>query len=336
MPQRTSRAQRRAPSDGRIEAEVAQRSSNRAKALFWVTIVLAGYLGWRLYDVQVRSGPALAARALDQRSARYPVNAMRGAIYSSDGVLLARKLPSHDVHPAPADMKDVGKIAFSLAPIVHEPEQTIATEIGLARTDHAIARNVSDAQDAAIVNLTAPGVAIGDDPRGGLFAPSGRLASTILGFCGRDRGLEGVEFNFDGLLRGTPGVRSVETDGYDRSLPFAKPRWIVQPRAGDNIVLTLDSYLQYATQRALQRTVAQYGAASGTAIVMDPNTGALLAVANAPDYDVNHFSHYPAEDRRDRAVTDAYEPGSTFKLVMASAALESHVVTTASRFPARD
>src|SRR5581483_947955 len=113
------------------------------------------------------------------------------------------------------------------------------------------------------------------------FVPSGRLASTILGFVGHDDdGLEGIEYEFDGLLRGTRGLMTLETDEFARALPFAKPHWIEPPKTGNGLVLTIDSYLQYTTQRTLQETVTKFGGATGTAIVMDPNTGALLAVAN--------------------------------------------------------
>lgn len=332
----TRRRKQREPADGRIDVQIARRSYGRAKALFWLTFALAGYLGWRLYDVQIVHGPALAAKAFDQQSARIPVEAERGTIYASDGVMLARSLPSHNVHAAPAAIKDVAATVAALATVLQAPAALLTERIHLAATDHEIARNVSDAQAGAVAKLGLPGISVVEDPSGVRFVPSGRLASTILGFVGRDKGLEGVEFGFDRLLRGAGGVMSVQTDGFTRSLPFAKPRWLEAPRAGDGIVLTLDSYLQYATERVLRRTVAQYSAASGTAIVMDPNTGALLAVANVPDYDVNEYDRFSQEDRRDRAVTDTYEPGSTFKLVTATAALESGKVTTASRFPARD
>jgi cell division protein FtsI/penicillin-binding protein 2 len=101
-------------------------------------------------------------------------------------------------------------------------------------------------------------------------------------------------------------------------------------------VLTLDSYLQSETERVLRQTVATWHASSGSAIVMDPWTGDVLALANAPDYDVAQYYRYPADSRRDRAVEDAYEPGSVFKLVTAAAALDSGKVTPQDRFPARD
>jgi cell division protein FtsI/penicillin-binding protein 2 len=111
---------------------------------------------------------------------------------------------------------------------------------------------------------------------------------------------------------------------------------VIEAKPGHSLVLTLDSYLQDEAERVLRETVAKWHAASGSAIVMDPWTGEVLALANVPDYDVPHYERYSADSRRDRAVEDAYEPGSVFKLVTAAAALDSGKVTPQDRFPARD
>ena len=314
-----------------------RRSQRRAKVLFWATFMLAAFLAWRLYHIQIVQGPALAARALEQQSAVIRVGAQRGPIYTDDGVLLARSLPSRSVYASPRAVGDVEETARKIAGILHLSPTVVAQRIRQAPTYHVIAWKIPDEQANALFALDLPGISVDEEASGKRFVPSGRLASTILGFVGRDDdGLEGIEYEFDGMLRGTRGLMTLETDEFARALPFAKPRWIDPPKTGDGIVLTIDSYLQYATQRALHETVTKFGAVSGTAIVMDPNTGALLAVANVPSYDVNAYDKYPLDARRDRAVTDAYEPGSTFKLITATAALESGKVTLASRFPARD
>lgn len=323
--------------DGRPDQILARRSSFRAKVLFWGLFGLGCFLAWRLYDVQIVSGPVLAAKAMNQQSAVFRVSAERGSIYTSDGVLLARSLPSQSVYASPSAISDVKRTALAVAAVLHEPEAEVVARIREGPRYHVIAWKVADAQARALVDLNLQGISVEQEITGKRFVPSGRLASTLLGFVGRDdNGLEGIEYEFDGLLRGSKGLMTMETDEFARALPFAKPRYIEPPKPGDTVVLTIDSYLQYVTERVLRATVKQWGAESGSAIVMDPNTGALLAVANAPDYDVRAYERFPAESRRDRAVTDAYEPGSTFKLVTAAAALESHKVTTASLFPARD
>jgi cell division protein FtsI/penicillin-binding protein 2 len=331
------RKKQRVRNDGRPEQILARRSFTRAKILFWGLFLLGGYLGWRLYDVQIVRGPVLAARALNQQSAVFRVSAQRGAIYTSDGALLARSLPSQSVYASPSAIADVPHTAAAVASVLREPVASVAARIREAPRYHVIAWKVPDAQARALSALDLPGIAIEKEATGKRFVPSGRTASTLLGFVGRDdNGLEGIEFQFDALLRGKKGLMTMETDEFARALPFAEPRYVQPPKTGDAIVLTIDSYLQYASERVLRATVKQWGAQSGSVVVMDPNSGALLAVANVPDYDVRAYDRFPPEERRDRAVTDAYEPGSTFKLITATAALESRKVTTSSRFPAHD
>jgi stage V sporulation protein D (sporulation-specific penicillin-binding protein) len=316
---------------------MARRSQRRAKMLFWGTLLLACFLGWRLYQIQILQGPALAAKALSQQSAVFRVSGQRGSVFTHDGVLLARSLPSRSVYASPSAVVDLAATAQRVAAIIHSKPALVQARIRAMPTYHVIAWKIPETQANALLALDLPGISVQEEASGKRFVPSGRLAATLLGFVGRDDdGLEGIEYEFDRLLRGTPGLMTLETDEFARALPFAKPRWIEPPRAGYGLVLTLDSYLQYTVQQVLQDTVHEFGAQSASAIVMNPNDGALLAIANVPSYDVNAFEKSSLEARRDRAVTDAYEPGSTFKLITATAALESGKVTTESRFPARD
>ncbi len=331
------RKRREQPGAGRPDQVLQRNSARRAKFLFYATFVLGCFLAWRLYHVQIIQGPVLAARALEQQSAVFRVSAQRGAIYTSDNVLLARSLPSQSIYASPDVIADMGKTSAALGAVLGEPAAAVAARIREAPRYHVIAWKIPDAQAKAILALDLPGISVEQEMSGKRFLPSGRLASTILGFVGRDDdGLEGLEYEFDSLLRGSAGRMTMETDEFARSLPFAKPHYIVPPKTGYALVLTIDSYLQYACENVLRKTVKQFGAKDGTAMVMDPQTGALLAIANAPDYDVREFDRFSADARRDRAVMDAYEPGSTFKLVTAAAALESGKVTTRSFFPARN
>jgi cell division protein FtsI/penicillin-binding protein 2 len=138
------------------------------------------------------------------------------------------------------------------------------------------------------------------------------------------------------LLKGQTGRVTLETDEFGRPIPLGRELTVKAAQPGLNLQLTLDSYLQFVTEQALDAQVAKYRALSGTAIVMDPWTGEILAMANVPQFDPNRFWKYGDAARRDRAVADAYEPGSTYKLITAAAALDSGKITLASRFPARD
>jgi stage V sporulation protein D (sporulation-specific penicillin-binding protein) len=159
----------------------------------------------------------------------------------------------------------------------------------------------------------------------------------VLGFVGTDEnGLDGLEYGFDDFLRGTPGTMRVEADEFGRAIPFGDTTMVERAVPGKTLVLSLSSYLQFEAERLVGAGVKTWHARSGTAIVMDVHTGEILAMANAPDFDPDHYGASPADAWRNRAVVDAYEPGSTFKLITAAAALESRKVTMTTRFPALD
>lgn len=313
-------------------------SATRAKIIFYVFIAFACYIGVRFFVVQIKEGPLLAAQAYEQHLETIDFPAHRGTIYDRDGTPLVRSLPSQSVYASTGDIAGVAETARALAPILRDTsvaalERTLRVKSAYVQLDHKVTRDRAD----AIARLGLPGISIIAEPTGIRFVPSGRLASTVLGFTGFDEnGLDGVEYGFDSLLRGKPGRMVLEADQFGRAIPFAQPRVVVAASAGHSLVLTLDSYLQYNVEKILRETVGQWHAESGSAIVLDPQTGAILALANAPDFDVRDYQRFSPDARRDRAVMDAYEPGSTFKLITAAAALESGKVTPESRFPVRD
>jgi len=322
----------------RQPSEAAQRcSAVRAKLAFYIIVAFAAYLAWRFFVVQIRQGPSLAARAYEQHLTTVELAAHRGTIYDRDGNALVRSLPSQSIYVAPSDILDPAATARALAPVLGRSvpalEALLQTKSAYVQLDHKVTRDRAD----AVTKLGLPGISVVPEPTGIRFIPSGRLASTVLGFTGFDEnGLDGAEYSFDSILRGTPGRMDLEADQFGRVLPFARPHVDVAAKAGYSIVLTLDSYLQYNVEQILRKTIAQWHAENGSAIVMDPQTGEILALANVPDFDVPQYTRFPADDLRDRAVTDAYEPGSTFKLITATAALDSGKVTPDDRFPARD
>jgi len=322
----------------RPAAALARTSAQRAKAVFYLFLVFAIFLGVRFFIVQVRQGPMLAARAYQQRLTTIDYAAHRGTIYDRDGTPLVRSLPSQSVYVIPAEVVDVPGTARALNQSV--PDLVPARVEALLRSTQPnvqIAHKVTREQAAAIARLRLPGISLVAEPTGVRFLPSGRLASTLVGFTGFDEdGLDGVEYAFNSLLRGTPGRMVLEADEFARPIPFAQPHVLVAAKPGHSLELTIDSFLQYNAEKILKDTVAQWHAESGSVVVMDPQTGAVLALANAPDFDVSEYGRFSADSRRDRAVADAYEPGSTFKLITAAAALDSGKVTPSDQFAARD
>ncbi|HLB59759.1 MAG TPA: penicillin-binding transpeptidase domain-containing protein [Bdellovibrionota bacterium] len=159
------------------------------------------------------------------------------------------------------------------------------------------------------------------------FYPNGPLAAPLLGFVGTDGvGLEGVEQAFDQYLTGPPAYVRLSQDALGRPISVDE-RYFNAPREGGTIELTIDKNLQYQLEKVLSSTIKEEEAEAGTGIMMDPYTGEILAMVTTPTYDPNQFSRYPANIRRNRVITDPFEPGSIFKVFLAAAALDSGIAT---------
>lgn len=310
----------------------------RARIFFYICLFVALFLAWRLVDVQAVKGAMYARRALAQRSDTVEVFARRGSILDRNGDVLVRSLPSESVYAVPREIVNPEATVAKLQRIFGRLDpSTIAALHDRHLWFVWIARKVSHETAARVRGLNLLGIDLKEEETGLRVDTAGRLASTVLGFVGTDEnGLDGVEYSFDDLLRGQSGRVTLEADEFGRPIPFGRERIITPAQPGLDVELTIDPYLQYIAERALAQQVSTFHALDGTAIVMDPWTGELLAVANLPDFDPNHFWKFADNARRDRAVMDAYEPGSTYKLVTAAAALESGKVTLTSRFPAHD
>jgi cell division protein FtsI/penicillin-binding protein 2 len=309
----------------------------RAKILFYIVAGIALVLGWRLVDVQVLKGPIYAKEALAQRSDTVEVFARRGSILDRDGNILAYSLPSESVYAVPHDLANATQTIERLQKVIGKiPDATAALLQNRTLQFVWVARKIPHDEADAISALQIPGISVMEEDTGRRVDLAGQTASTILGFVGIDEnGLAGIEYTFDDLLKGTSGRVTLEADEFGHPIPFGRQRAIRPARPGMSLELTIDPYLQFVTESALKKQVTEFHAQSGTAIVMDPNTGEVLALADLPHFDPNAYWKFSPDARRERAVQDAYEPGSTFKLLTAAAALESGKVTLGSTFPAR-
>ncbi len=310
----------------------------RAKVFFYICVAIAAFLAWRLYDVQVMHGPLYAREAYAQRSDTVEVFARRGSIMDRNGTVLVRSMPSESVYAVPHDIVDANLAATKLKGIFGKVDaQTVASLHDRRLWFVWIQRKVSHDVAERVRALQLAGVQLKEEDTGLRVDTGGRLASTVLGFVGTDEnGLDGIEYSDDAVLRGRSGSVMLESDEFGRPIPLGRESVIKPAFPGQNLELTIDSYLQFVAEQALDKQVKAYHALDGTAIIMDPWTGELLAVANAPDFDPNKFWKFGDDARRDRAVMDAYEPGSTFKLVTAAAALDSGKVNLQTRFRAAD
>jgi cell division protein FtsI/penicillin-binding protein 2 len=309
----------------------------RAKIAFYLVATLAIFLCWRLEDVQIRQGPRLASLALDQHAESVDLFAKRGSIVDRDGTVLVRSLPSESVYAVPTNITHPDEVAAKLAPILGIKAPLLAAALGEKSQFRFLARKIPHEVAKRVSALDIDGVSIMPEETGVRFTPEGHMLSTALGFVGIDEnGLDGLEYSFDSFLRGTPGKMRIEADQFGRAIPFGDQTVIEKPHAGGTLQLTIDSYLQFETERALRAQVKATQARSGVAIVMDPWTGEVLALTSVPDFDPARYASAKPDALRDRAVADAYEPGSTFKLITATAAMESGRISPDARFPARD
>ena len=309
----------------------------RAKFALVAVVALALGLSGRLGYVQIQQGPWLARTALAQHDETVETLARRGAILDRDGGVLVRSLPSESIYVVPSEVTDAHADAVKLAPIVNEPVAALERSLRAKIEFGWIARKVHHDVADRVHRLGLAGIDTKPEETGLRYVASGRLASTVVGFTGTDEnGLDGLEYSLDKVLRGASGRMLIEADLYGRPVPFGQVRVVERAHPGRTIVTTIDPYLQFEAERLLRESVKKWAARSATAIVMDPWSGELLAVANVPDFDPARFAAFPPDSWRDRAISDAYEPGSTFKLFTAAAALESGRFTTSSRFPARD
>jgi stage V sporulation protein D (sporulation-specific penicillin-binding protein) len=310
----------------------------RARLFFYACLAVALFLAWRLCDVQGLNGALYAKKALAQRSDTVEVFARRGSILDRAGNVLVRSLPSESVYAVPREIVDPAAAAAKLKTIFGKLDPSVVAALSDRHLWFVwIARKVPHDLAQRVGALGIGGIDLKEEDTGLRVDTSGRLASTVLGFVGTDEnGLDGVEYAYDDVLRGRSGRVTLEADEFGRPIPFGRERIIAPAQPGATVQLTLDPYLQFVAERALEKQAREFHAMDGSAIVMDPRSGEILALANLPNFDPNHFWKYDAEQRRDRAVSDAYEPGSTYKLLTAAAALDSGKVSLSSRFPAHD
>jgi cell division protein FtsI (penicillin-binding protein 3) len=303
-----------------------RRGDSKKRLLFVLAFTMVAFLfiSSRLIVLQVLDATSLDEAAAKQRLRAIELPAERGRIFDRDGGDLALSVPARTVYAQPRLIRDPAGTARKLAPLLHQPARTILGRLRSGSAWTYLARKIPVSGGQAVARLDLPGIGVLSDTM--RRYPSGRLASQVLGFVGTDgTGLAGVEQRYQGLLAGRSGQMLLEQDPSGRPIPQGQ-RSTEPARPGSDLVLTIDQNIQYVAERALAAAVEQYQAKSGSVVVMAPRTGELLAVANMPTFDPNRFGSSSAEARKNRAVTNVYEPGSTNKVITAAAALDAGVV----------
>ena len=267
--------------------------------------------------------------AVTQHRETIKIPAGRGTIYDRTGEPLAIGEQATTVYADPRNVVDAQRAAFIAGKVLGVDPGAIYPSLKDRTKGFVYVERKADPQKAAALGKRdIPG--LGFYPEELRTYPQGRVAAHVLGFAGTDNhGLDGLERSLDKTLSGRPGFETIVKDPFGRAIDVvtSKPE-----RPGKNVTLTIDHQIQANAEQVLARTVDDWGARGGAAIVMDPRTGAILAMANYPTFDANDFATASPESRRNRAVTDAYEPGSTFKIVTIAGALEDNVVAPSTTF----
>ncbi len=287
-------------------------------------LALGGLLA-RAARLQLGEGAHLAALAREQYLARVELPAQRGDIHDRRGVPLASSVQVDSIFANAAQLPDGS--AARLAAALHLDPGALARKLAPQEPFVWIKRQVTAAEADAVRRLALPGVGAVKESR--RFYPERELAAQLLGFTGIDgTGLEGLERRYDDELRGREALLPGTRDAKGRVI--AEGSVDTAALEGASIDLTLDRDLQYLAQQALDREVAASRSVGGVAIVLEPATGAVLALAVSPSFNPNAVGERDRNALRDRAITDAYEPGSTFKAFVAAAALQERVANPAT------
>ena len=303
--------------------------------LIWVFLVfltLQGLLLSRLIYLQIAKSINLSKIADSQHKVLIELEPRRGTLYDRNMYKLAFNLNVDSVFAIPRDIDENQKPAISrqLASILNIGEDYILDKLDKKRGFIWIKRKISDEESGKIRALKLKGVELIKESK--RLYPNGYLASHIIGFAGLDNaGLDGIELVYDKYLKGKAGFRLTNRDAKRRFLPSTDEKFLA-PVNGFNVILNIDENIQNIAEQALDEAYRKYRAKGAVIIVMEPHTGEILAFANRPTYDPNSFFDSTADLRRNRGVTDSFEPGSVFKIVTASCALEKGVVGFQDKF----
>ena len=299
-----------------------------------IVVAAVGLFVWstgieaRLVYLQVYRHADLVARAERQQLRTVAASGKRGEIRDRRGHVLAYSVDADSIYAVPTEIANADEAAASLCGALDDcsiaDRQTLADRIRRGRAFVYVRRQVTPDQARRVAALQLEGV--GFMPENRRFYPNKELAAHLLGYVGLDNtGLAGIEATYDNLIKGHPGTVLIQTDAKRQA--FSR---VERPSTtGADLELTIDEYLQHIAERELRAGVEYAGAEGGSAVVMDPRSGAILALANYPTFNPNAYRNFSDDDRRNRAIQDLYEPGSTFKIVTASAALEQKVLTPA-------
>ena len=309
----------------------ARTGSLRTRTLIVAGIFAVGFLGLlgRLGYLQVLKHDEYLRLAESQHGKAVALRPKRGPILDRHGQVLAVSSGAETLYALPHRIDDAGRLARRLAPLLGEPSAEVARRFDSAKRFVFVKRRLPPPTAQAVRDLKEP--ALGFLEESLRLYPNRELAAHVVGFEGAEgKGLGGIEQAWDAHLAGQEGRALVERDALGREVTGA-PVVLKVPHPGQGVMLTLDATLQYIAEKEIDAAWRRTRARAAMAVALDPRTGDVLAIAIRPTFNPNAFSVASDDERRNRAVTDPFEPGSTFKVILAAAALEEGVVRPGDR-----
>ncbi len=304
----------------------------RSRTLVFAAFVACAFLGIlvRLSYLQLVKHDEYSRLAESQHAKTIALKPKRGPIVDRTGQVLAESSAAESLFALPHRIDDIPRLARRLAPILGDPASEIGKRMDASKRFVWVKRKLPPAVAQAVRELHDPGLGFLQESL--RLYPSRELAAQVVGFEGLDgKGLGGVEQVWDHHLAGAEGRALVERDALGRDVTGA-PAVLKASVPGQGVALTIDATLQYLAEKEVEAAWQRTRSKAAMAVMMDPRTGEILALAIRPTFNPNAFATATDEQRRNRAITDPFEPGSTFKVIMAAAALEEGVVKPTDRF----
>jgi cell division protein FtsI (penicillin-binding protein 3) len=278
----------------------------------------------RAFYLQILQHENLVKKADKQHQHKVDLTPARGSILDRNGTTLAESIHMDSCYAEPRRIKDVDGTAGVLAPMLGIPKHELVAKLSVNKSFIWIERWLAPEVAARVKNMKLPG--IGFAPESKRFYPNMEIAAHVVGFTGRDpNGLEGIELKYDSTILGNTGYMITERDALGRNIAI-KNTVIKDSSPGKSVILTLDKTIQFIAEKELAKAVTESNAKGGMALVMESDTGKVLAMANYPTFNPNSYSRYSLAQLRNHVVVDSFEPGSTFKIFTIAAALDSGTI----------
>jgi cell division protein FtsI (penicillin-binding protein 3) len=287
--------------------------------------VFFAVVGVRAFYLQIIKEDEWQKRAERQHRKVVPLTPARGTIYDSTGSSMAVSIEMDSCFAEPDRILSVGDAAGKLSPILRIAREQLVQKLKGNRHFVWLQRQMTPDLVRKIKALDIKGIEFVKETK--RYYPNSEVAAHVIGFTGRDpEGLEGIELKFNSLILGSTGYLVTERDALGRDIGL-NGQIVKKSSRGSNVVLTLDKNIQYIAEKELAKAVTESRANTGMALVMEPQTGKVLAMANYPNFNPNSFQKYPMQSLRNRVVADSFEPGSTLKVFLVAAALEEKVIS---------